>query len=68
MLFSKLDDFNGAQDEIVEVFKKRKQLHKAFNVIAQQAKNAYLAKCEKPSFEVDLINSRIRTITKAIQK
>ena len=55
MLFSKLDDFNDAQDEIVEIFKKRKQLHKAFNVITQQAKNAYLAKCENPSFEVDLI-------------
>jgi hypothetical protein len=55
MLLSKLDVFNEAQDEIVEVFKRRNRLHKAFSVITQQAKNAYLAKCEQPSFEVDFI-------------
>ncbi len=57
ILFSKLTDFNEAQDEIVEVFKKRKQLYKAFSTLTDEAKKGYLFRCESPTFEVDLVIS-----------
>jgi len=54
-LFSRMTEYNEAQDELPTVFIKRQQLHKAFSEIATQAKKGYLLRCEKPSFEVDLI-------------
>ena len=57
ILVSKLTDFNEAQDEIVVVFKKRKQLHKAFSTITDEAKKGYLLRCKSPTFEVDLVLS-----------
>ena len=55
ILVSKLVDFNEAQDEIVDVFKKRRQLYKAFFTITEEAKRGYLIRSESPIFEVDLI-------------
>jgi hypothetical protein len=55
ILFKKLEVFNEAQDEIVNVFNKRPRLKTAFSGVATAAKNAYLARCERPAFEVELI-------------
>ncbi|NOT90777.1 hypothetical protein [Ferruginibacter sp.] len=55
VLVSKLVDFNEAQEEIVQIFKKRKQLYKAFTIVTEEAKKAYLLRCESPTFEVDLV-------------
>lgn len=58
MLFEKLGHFNEAQDEIVEIFKGRKQLYTAFSWIAQQAKNSYMLRAELPTFEIDMVYSK----------
>lgn len=55
ILISKLEDFNEAQDEILEIFHKRKQLHTAFTIITGETKNGYLLRSESPTFEVDLV-------------
>lgn len=55
ILLSKITDFNEAQDEILEIFKKRKQLYKAFSTITEETKKAYLQRCNSPAFEVDLV-------------
>lgn len=55
ILISKISDFNEAQDEILEIFKKRKQLYKAFSTITEEAKKAYLLRSKSPAFEVDLV-------------
>ncbi|GAB2820449.1 hypothetical protein [Ferruginibacter profundus] len=55
ILVSKLEDFNEAQDEIIEIFKKRKQLHSAFTIVTEEAKKGYLLRCESPTFEVDFV-------------
>ncbi|NOT52217.1 MAG: hypothetical protein HOP10_13165 [Chitinophagaceae bacterium] len=57
ILISKLNDFNEAQDEIMEIFKKRKQLYKAFSTITEEAKKGYLLRCKYPAFEIDFVIS-----------
>jgi hypothetical protein len=55
ILVSKLAAFNEAQDEITDVFRKRKQLNNAFFTITEEAKRGYLMRSKSPSFEVDVV-------------
>jgi hypothetical protein len=55
LLKSKIDGFNEAQDELVEVFRKRADLFKAFSALAGAAKDGYRTRADHPTFEVDLI-------------
>jgi len=68
LLESKRQNFQDAQDEYVEIFKSRRNLHQSFVYLADQMKKLYDERINNPCFDVDyVLDGRFMDILDIVQ-